>query len=67
MVTREIELRGAFRFDTEFDAAIAHLAGGLDVRGVVSHRLPLGRAHEAFDLAGDRRQAAKVLLDLREP
>jgi L-idonate 5-dehydrogenase len=66
VVTREIELRGAFRFDGEFDAAITQLADGLDVRGVVSHHLPLSRAREAFDLAGDRRQACKVLLDLRE-
>jgi L-idonate 5-dehydrogenase len=65
VVTREIELRGAFRFDGEFDAAIGQLADGLDVRGVVSHRFPLSRVGEAFDLAGDRRQACKVLLDLR--
>jgi L-idonate 5-dehydrogenase len=64
VVTREIQLRGAFRFDREFDTALAALADGLEVGGVVSHRFPLGRAREAFDLAGDRLRAAKVLLDL---
>lgn len=64
VVTREIVLKGAFRFDQEFDDAIAQLADGLDTRGVVSHSFPLDRARDAFELAGDRTKAAKVLLDL---
>jgi len=64
VVTRELELRGAFRFDHEFDAAIAQLADGLEVRGVVSHTFPLNLARDAFELAGDRARASKVLLDL---
>jgi L-idonate 5-dehydrogenase len=53
-----------FRFDHEFDDALSLLASGLDVRPVISHTLPLTRAVEAFDLAGDRAVASKVLLDL---
>ena len=64
VVTREIELKGAFRFDREFDEAISQLADGIEVRGVVSHTFPLERAREAFELAGDRSRASKVLLDL---
>ncbi|MEU9155902.1 L-idonate 5-dehydrogenase [Streptomyces sp. NPDC048417] len=64
VVTREITLRGAFRFDHEFDDALALLASGPDVGPVISHTLPLARAVEAFDLAGDRTRASKVLLDL---
>jgi L-idonate 5-dehydrogenase len=64
VVTREITMRGAFRFDREFDDALPLLASGLDVAPVISHTLPLARAVEAFALAGDRTMASKVLLDL---
>ncbi|MEU5593978.1 L-idonate 5-dehydrogenase [Streptomyces sp. NPDC020298] len=63
-VTRELELRGAFRFDTEFDDAIDLLAGGLPVDAVVTHTFPLSDARAAFDIAHDRTVASKVLLDL---
>ncbi|MFJ2672179.1 L-idonate 5-dehydrogenase [Streptomyces sp. NPDC087525] len=63
-VTRELELRGAFRFDAEFDEAIGLLARGLPVDAVVTHTFPLTEAHAAFDLAHDRAVASKVLLDL---
>lgn len=63
-VTRELDLRGAFRFDTEFDEALTLLATGLPVGPVVTHTFPLDRATEAFTLAGDRTTASKVLLDL---
>lgn len=65
VVTREITMAGAFRFDREFDQAIELLAGGLVVDGIVSHTFPLADARAAFDLAGDRSVAGKVLLDLR--
>jgi L-idonate 5-dehydrogenase len=64
VVTREVTMRGAFRFDREFDDALSLLASGLDVGPVISHTLPMSRAVEAFDLAGDRTRASKVLLDL---
>jgi len=66
VVTREIELKGAFRFDREFDTAITLLADGIEVPGVVSHTFGLKRAREAFELAGDRARASKVLLDLTD-
>jgi L-idonate 5-dehydrogenase len=65
VVTREITVAGAFRFDREFDDALALLADGLPVHPVVSHTLPLDEAIAAFDLAGNRAVASKVLLDLR--
>jgi L-idonate 5-dehydrogenase len=64
VVTREITLNGAFRFDHEFDEALSLLAGGLDVDPVVTHTFPLAQAVAAFDLAGNRALASKVLLDL---
>ncbi|WP_131746223.1 L-idonate 5-dehydrogenase [Frankia sp. Cppng1_Ct_nod] len=64
VVTRELTLRGAFRFDHEFDTALALLADGLPVGPVVSATLPLADAPSAFALAADRSRACKVLLDL---
>jgi L-idonate 5-dehydrogenase len=66
VVTREISVVGAFRFDREFDEALALLADGLPVDPIISHTFPLDDARAAFDLAGDRKLASKVLLDLRE-
>lgn len=66
VVTCEIELKGAFRFDSEFATAITLLADGIEVPGVVSHTFPLKQAREAFELAGDRAQASKILLDLTD-
>ncbi|MFF3334857.1 L-idonate 5-dehydrogenase [Streptomyces sp. NPDC002888] len=63
-VTRELELRGAFRFDTEFDEALSLLAGALPVEPVVTHTFPLDQSVTAFDMAQDRTVASKVLLDL---
>jgi L-idonate 5-dehydrogenase len=64
VVTRELHLAGAFRFDTEFDTALDLLASGLDVEPVITHTVPLSEARAAFDLAGDRTTASKVLIDL---
>ena len=64
VVTHELTLRGAFRFDEEFDHALSLLAGGLDVSALVTHTFPLAQAGQAFDLAGDRAVASKVLIDL---
>lgn len=63
-VTRELDLRGAFRFDTEFDEALTLLAGDLPVDAIVTHTFPLAESRAAFDLAHDRTVASKVLLDL---
>jgi L-idonate 5-dehydrogenase len=64
LVTREISLVGAFRFDTEFSDALAMLRTGPSLAPVVSAVVPAARAVGAFELAGDRRRASKVLLDL---
>src|SRR4051794_5729367 len=64
LVTREVTVVGAFRFGAEFDDALALLSQGLPVDGIVSQSYPLADALEAFEVAGDRRRACKVLLDL---
>lgn len=63
VVSREIELRGAFRFDTEFDDALALLATEDAFDGLVSAVVPLREAESAFALAADRGRSCKVLLD----
>lgn len=63
-ITRELTLRGSFRFGTEFDEVIAALAdGSLDVRGIISHVLPVDDALEAFARAADPASSCKVLID----
>ncbi|MEV6944119.1 L-idonate 5-dehydrogenase [Streptomyces sp. NPDC051172] len=63
VVSREIELRGAFRFDTEFDEALALLATEPAFDGLVSAVVPVREAESAFALAADRSRSCKVLLD----
>ncbi|PRB13899.1 alcohol dehydrogenase catalytic domain-containing protein [Microbacterium sp. MYb62] len=63
-ITRELTLRGSFRFGAEFDAVIAALAdGSLDVRGIISEVLPVDDALDAFALAADPASSCKVLID----
>lgn len=63
LVTREIDLRGTFRFDGEFDLAVALMnQGRIDVRPLLSATLPFAEAKTAFGLAGDRSRAVKVQL-----
>lgn len=63
-ITRELTLRGSFRFGAEFDEVIAALAdGSLDVRGIISHVLPVDDALEAFARAADPASSCKVLID----
>lgn len=62
VVSREIELRGAFRFDGEFDAALELLAAEPSFDGLVSAVVPVRDAEAAFALAADRSVSCKVLL-----
>ncbi|MFD8231958.1 L-idonate 5-dehydrogenase [Streptomyces sp. NPDC059696] len=63
VVSREVELRGAFRFDGEFDEALALLGGVGVFDGLISAVVPVGEAESAFALAADRSRSCKVLLD----
>ncbi|MFG2809196.1 L-idonate 5-dehydrogenase [Streptomyces sp. DT199] len=63
VVSREIELRGAFRFDGEFDEALTLLAREPAFDGLISAVVPVAEAESAFALAADRSRSCKVLLD----
>jgi L-idonate 5-dehydrogenase len=64
LVSREIDLRGTFRFHSEFAQAVDLLNRQvIDVRPVISHTVPFEQAVQAFELAADKTQAMKVVLD----
>jgi L-idonate 5-dehydrogenase len=65
LVSKEISLRGTFRFHEEFAWAVDFLAAGtIDVSPLLTEVVPLAEAVRAFDLAADRTRAMKVLLAL---
>ncbi|WP_189814748.1 L-idonate 5-dehydrogenase [Streptomyces olivaceoviridis] len=63
VVSREIDLRGAFRFDAEFDDALELLAARGEFDGLISSVVPVTAAGSAFALAADRERSCKVLLE----
>lgn len=64
LLAKELTIRGAFRFSTEIDDAIALLSESATLGSVVSHVIPASDAVAAFDLARDSSASAKVLLAL---
>jgi len=64
VVSKEIEMRGSFRFHEEFALAVDLMnSGRVDLRPVVSETRPVDDAVAAFELASDRRRSMKVQLD----
>ncbi|AHK35897.1 L-idonate 5-dehydrogenase [Rhodococcus opacus] len=66
LVAKEIDFRGAFRFDTEFDDAIALLAGTDVLDPVITHTFDLTDAVAAMDVAADPGSSGKVVLRLSD-
>lgn len=64
LLAKELTIRGAFRFSTEIDDAVALLAESDALDSVISHVLPASDAVQAFELARDSSASAKVLLAL---
>ena len=63
IVTKELQLRGTFRFDPEFELAVRLMGEGLiDVRPLITASLPFEAAVDAFELASDRSRSMKVQL-----
>ncbi|SAL02786.1 L-idonate 5-dehydrogenase [Caballeronia ptereochthonis] len=64
IVAKELDLRGAFRFHEEFAMAVELLNKGLvDVKPLISEVFPYRDCLQAFQKAGDRSKAMKVLID----
>jgi len=65
LVAKELQLRGTFRFDREFEWAVGFIASGaIQVAPLLTEVVPLDDAVRAFELAGDRTRAMKVQLAL---
>ena len=63
ITTKEITLKGSFRFHEEFELGVSlMLNGSIDVLPLLSHSLPFQDAVKAFDLANDRTKSMKVQL-----
>jgi L-idonate 5-dehydrogenase len=63
VVAKELQIRGTFRFDREFELALRLMGDGLlDVKPLISASLPFDSAIEAFELASDRSKSMKVQL-----
>jgi L-idonate 5-dehydrogenase len=61
IVTKEIKLRGSFRFDKEFALAVDLIGSGrINVDPLLSDTVPLAEAKRAFQLAGDKSKTMKV-------
>ena len=67
VVAKEIDIRGSFRFDAEFDEALALLAATDRLDPVVTHTFPLEKAVEAMAVAADAAVSGKVVLELARP
>jgi L-idonate 5-dehydrogenase len=64
IVAKELSISGSFRFHAEFGLAVQIInERRVDLSPVVTHSFALAQAREAFELAGDRKRAMKVLLD----
>jgi L-idonate 5-dehydrogenase len=63
LVAKELQLRGTFRFDQEFQLAVDLMgAGRIDVKPLVTETVAIRDADAAFKLASDRQRAMKVQL-----
>jgi L-idonate 5-dehydrogenase len=66
LVSKEIQLRGTFRFNTEIDAAITLLDRNPQIEQVITHVLPIEDVDEAFSIAANPEISGKVLVEVTE-
>jgi L-idonate 5-dehydrogenase len=61
ITAKELDLRGSFRFHSEFAVGVVLMQKGLiDVKPLITHTVGLDQAETAFRLASDRSQAMKA-------
>ncbi len=64
VVAKELSICGSFRFHAEFALAVKLInEARLNFAPVISRTFPMQEATAAFELAGDRKHAMKVLID----
>jgi L-idonate 5-dehydrogenase len=64
MISKELQVRGAFRFNDEIDRAVALLAGTPSIERVITHEMPAEQAADAFAAAKDASVSGKVVVAL---
>jgi len=64
LVSKEVQLRGTFRFNTEIDEAIAMIAQHPEIAQAVTHVFPLDDAKAGFEMAKNSELSGKVLIQL---
>ena len=64
LVSKEIQLRGTFRFNAEIDAAITLLEQNPQIEQVITHVLPLEDVDKAFAIAANSEISGKVLVEV---
>jgi L-idonate 5-dehydrogenase len=64
LVSKEIQLRGTFRFNDEIDAAITLLDQNPQIEQVITHVLPIEDVDQAFAVAADSEASGKVLVEV---
>ena len=63
IVAKELRMVGTFRFDREYERAVAALVSGqIDVSPILTHAFTFAELDRAFATAGDKRLAMKVSL-----
>ena len=68
VVGKELAILGSFRFHAEFALAVRLInERRVDLAPLITRVFPMAQAREAFELASDRRQAMKVLIDFAQP
>ena len=64
LVSKELQLRGTFRFNNEVDQAIEVLAANPWISNAITHVYELADAIAGFEMAKDSEQSGKVLVAL---
>lgn len=61
ITSKELDVRGSFRFHEEFPMAVELMQKGLiNVKPLITHEVDFEQAEDAFKIASDRQQAMKV-------
>ena len=64
LVSKEIQLRGTFRFKDEIDQAVKVLAENPWIGSAITHTFSVDQAEEAFAMAKNSQESGKVLIAL---
>lgn len=64
LISKEIQLRGSFRFNDEIDQAVTMLAAHPEIAAVITHTIGADEVLQAFDIAKNSEISGKVLVDM---